>query len=188
MSIQAAVSGNAYKNNGGTMKKAGSADVSAGQPVTKSRTLMDDAVAISYGSKVALSSGSTGSSGNVGTFKALTSGTFAYNMVADRYIMKKRTHYVNGVASTLLTSCASESAERYRNPSYLESTRTYGSGVSATYDIYSGTLTKGGNYGGSSSFGQDHAARPTNAVPGELTYKTGKAGAIQDDYKPRTAP
>ena len=130
MSVQAAVTGQPYKNNGGVMKKAGSADTSAGQPITKSRTIMDDAVTTPYGSKVVLSSGSTGSSGNIGTFNAKT--TFAYKMVPGRYIMKKRTAYVNGVANDYLTSGASESSERMRAIPFIESARSLGSGVSTS--------------------------------------------------------
>ena len=194
MSTQAAVSGQATKNRGGTIKKAGSANTTTG-PITKSRTLMDDAVTTNYGAKVALSSGAAYSSGNVGTFAALTSGTFAYNMVAGRYIMKKRTHYVNGTASTLLTSCASSSAENAKNPAVLETSRTLGSGVTTSFDVITGTLTKGGNYGGLSTYHNinsetyvDSGARPTNAIPGEIAYKTGAKLPIADDYQPRTAP
>ena len=188
MSTQAAVSGQPYKNNGGVMKKAGSANTSAGQPITKSRTVMDDAVTTPYGSKVVLSSGSTGSSGNVGTFNAKT--TFAYQMVAGRYIMKRNTAYVNGVADAFLTSGASESSEKMRAIPYVESARSLGSGVSTSWNYVTGAITKGAGAGESRSFGQDHAARPTNAVPGELVYKTGSQTYTdwQDDYKPKTAP
>ena len=189
---QAAISGNAYKNNGGTVKKAGSADTVNG-PITKSRTLMDDAVTTSYGSKVVLSSGSTGSSGNLGTASAFTN--FAYKMLPGYYIMKKNTQFVNGSANTLLTSCASSSAENTRNPAYLESTRTLGSGVTSSFNPFTGVFTKGGNAGGLTTFinpigggtAADSAARPTNAVPGELAYKTGAPLPVADEYAPKTA-
>jgi hypothetical protein len=186
MSTQAAVSGQPYKNNGGVMKKAGSANTAIGNPITKSRTLMDDAVTTPYGAKVVLSSGSTGSSGNVGTFKSLTN--FAQQMLPGHYIMKKRTFFVNGSANSYLTSCASESSERMRAIPYLESTRTYGSGVSTSFNPFTGQLTKGGNAGGLASFGNDHAARPTDAIPGELVYKTGAKLPVQNDYAPKYAP
>ena len=185
MSIQAAVSGNAYKNNGGVVKKAGNTNTTTG-PITATRSLMEDAKKTQYGSKVVLSSGSTGSSGNLGTANAMT--TFAYPMVAGRYIMKKNTPYVNGVASTLLTSCASNSVGRSKNPALLETTRVLGSGYLTSWDYETGAITKGANAGAAASFGNDHAARPTNAVPGELQYKTGAKVPVQDDYKPRTAP
>ena len=188
MTTQAAVSGNPYKNNGGTVIKGGNATTTTGSPFTSNKSLIDMAVVTPYGSQIALSSGSTGSSGNVGTFKSLTSGTFAYRMVAGRYIMKRATAFVNGSASTFLTSGASESAERTMNPAVLETGRTLGSGATASFDVFTGTLTKGGNYGGSMSWGTDNEARPTNAVPGELAYKTSAKLPVADEYAPKYAP
>ena len=181
MSTQAVTSGGA-KNNGGTMKKAGSANTTTG-PITAVRTLMDDAVTTPYGSQVTLSSGSAGSSGNLGTASAFTN--FAYQMVPGRYIMRKNTQYVNGSASTLLTSCASDVGIRRSIPG-LETTRVYGSGYLTSWDYETGAITKGANAGQTASFGQDHAARPSRATPGELVYKTGAKLPVQDDYKPRT--
>lgn len=183
MSTQKAVTANAYKNNGGTIKKAGNANTTTG-PITASRTLMQDAKTTTYGAKVVLSSGSTGSSGNLGTASAFTN--FAYPMVAGRYIMKKNTSYVNGSANTLLTSCAGDFGIRRSIPK-LETTRALGSGYLTSWDYETGAITKGANAGGLISFGNDDAARPTNAVPGELAYKTGAKLPVQDDYKPKTA-
>jgi hypothetical protein len=181
MSTQAAVSGNATKNNGATIKKAGAASTTSG-PITASRSLIDDAITTQYGSKVVLSSGSTGSSGNVGTANAFTN--FAYDMVAGRYIMKKNTSHVNGSASTLLTSCAADVGIRRPIP-VLETTRALGSGVLTSWDYETGVITKGANAGDTTSFGSDHAARPSDAIPGELSYKTGAKLPVADDYKPR---
>lgn len=182
MSTQAVTSGAAV-NNGGTIKKAGNANTTTG-PITVSRTLMQDAVKTPYGASVALSSGSAGSSGNVGTANAFTN--FAYPMVAGRYIMKKNTSYVNGSANTLLTSCASDVGIRRSIPK-LETTRVLGSGYLTSWDYETGAITKGANAGEVASFGNDVAARPTDAVPGALTYKTGAKLPVEDDYKPRTA-
>ena len=189
MSTQAAISGNPYKNNGGTVIKGGSVTTTVGNPFTKSRTLMDNAVTTGYGAQVSLSSGSTGSSGNVGTFKALTSGTFGYNMVAGRYVMKRSCGYINGTANTLLLSGASDSAERHLNPALITTAVPYGSGATASYNLLTGVFTKGGGAGNRYSFAGtaplDDAARPTYAVPGELTYKTGAKLPVQDEYKPK---
>jgi hypothetical protein len=190
MSTQAAVSGNAYKNNGATIKKAGAASTTSG-PITSSRSLLDDAITTQYGSKVVLSSGSTGSSGNIGTASAFTN--FAYDMVAGRYIMKKNTSYVNGSASTLLTSCAADVGIRRPIP-VLETTRVYGSGVNTSWDYVTGAITKGASAGNATTFinpvgggaSADSAAHPTDAVPGELAYKTGAKLPVADEYKPRT--
>ena len=190
---QAAVSGQPYRNKGGSILKAG--NIASTNPITQNFTLLEaTARPISYGSKVSLSSGSTGSSGNVGTYNAKT--TFAYEEVAGRYIMKKYTHYVNGVADTSMNSCASSSSERMRSIPYLETTRTLGSGVTASFNPFTGVYTKGGNYGGLTTFinpigggtAADGAARPTDAIPGELAYKTGAKLPVTDDYQPKTAP
>jgi len=182
MAQQAAVTGQPYKNVGGTVKKA----TTASGPITKVRTLLDDAVVTSYGTKVALSSGEGASSGNLGTFSSLTN--FAYKQVAGQYLIKKSNSYVNGVAHTLLNSCASSSSERMRAIPFMESARVYGSGVNTTWNYETGAITKDVNAGQSVSFGTDHAARPTNAVPGELTYKTAAKLPVANDYKPTTAP
>lgn len=184
---QAAVSGQPYKNDGGTVKKAGAANTTTG-PITKTRTLRDDALTTPYGQKVALSSGEAYSSGNLGTFNAKT--TFAYQQAKGQYLMKKYTQKVNGVADTYLSTCASSSSERMRAIPYLEAARSLGSGVSTSWNYETGAITKGNGAGESRSFGQDHAARPTNAVPGELVYKTASQTYTdwQADYKPKTAP
>lgn len=183
---QKAVSGNNYHNDGSTIVKAG--NIASTSRVTQNFTLLEStANPLSYGAKVSLSSGTAKSSGNLGTFNAKT--TFAYKEVAGRYIVKKYTNYVNGVADTSMNSCAANYRGRARKPiPYLETTRTLGSGVTASFNPFTGTLTKGGNAGGSASFGQDHAARPTNATPGELQYKTGAVLPKQDDYKPKYSP
>ena len=182
MAQQAAVSGQPYTNNGGTVKKA----TATSGPITSVRTLLDDAVTTPYGSKVALSSGVAASSGNLGTFSAMT--TFAYKQVAGQYLIKKSNSYVNGVAHTLLNSCASSSSERMRAIPFLESARVYGSGVNTSWNYETGAITKDVNAGQSVSFGTDAEARPTNAVPGELAYKTGAKLPVADEYKPKTAP
>jgi hypothetical protein len=182
---QAAVSGQPTKNDGGTVKKGGAANTTTG-PVTKTRTLMDDAGSISYGAKVALSSGAAYSSGNLGTFNAKT--TFAYQQVKGQYLMKKYTQKVNGVADTLMNSCASSSSERMRAIPYLEAARSLGSGVSTSWDYETGRITKGAGAGESRSFGVDNEARPSNAVPGELAYKTAAKLPVADEYAPKTAP
>lgn len=182
MSTQAVTSG-AAKNNGGTVRKPGGNSTTG--PITVSRTLIDDAVRTTYGAKVSLSSGTAGSSGNLGTYNAVT--TFAYPMVAGRYIMKRNTPYINGVASSLLTSGAGDFGHR-QNPAVLETTRALGSGYLTSWDYETGAITKGANAGNSESFGNDNAARPTNAIPGELAYKTAAEVPVQDEYKPRTNP
>lgn len=180
MSTQAVTSG-ASVNNGGTVKKAGNVDTTG--PITTSRTLMDDAVVTPYGAKVS-EAVSPSSSGNIGTFSAMTN--FAYEMQAGRYIMKKHSQYVNGIANDILESCGGASKHARAIPK-LETTRALGSGHLTTWDYETGAISKGANAGSEVDFGNDHAARPTNAVPGELAYKTGAKLPIEDEYKPRTS-
>ena len=189
MAQQAAISGQPYKNDGATVKKGGSVAVTGVGPVTKSRTLMDDATPIVYyGSKVALSSGRVGSSGNLGTYSSKTN--FAYQQRPREFLVKKGAQSVNGTANVFTTSCASSSSERMRSIAFLEGARSYGSGVSTTWSYVTGAITKGVGAGEFRSFSADHAARPTNAVPGELVYKWAgeNYSTWQQDYKPKTAP
>ena len=182
MAQKAAVTGQPYVNNGGTVKKA----TATSGPITKVRTLLQDAVTTPYGAKVALSSGATGSSGNLGTFSSVT--TFAHDMVKGEYLMKKYTQKVNGVANTLMNTCSSSSAERMRAIPFLETSRQLGSGTLTSWDYETGAITKGSNAGHASAFGTDAEAHPTNAIPGELAYKTGAKLPVADEYKPKTAP
>ncbi len=186
MAQKAAVTGQPYKNDGGTVKKGGAVVVDGTGPITKSRTLLQDAVTTPYGTKVSLASGLTGSSGNVGTFSAKTN--FAYKQGAREFLIKKGAQNVNGTANVFLTSCASSSSERMRSIAFIESARSLGSGALTSWDYETGAITKGAGAGESRSFGVDHAARPTNAVPGELVYKSKGPGGVQTDYKPKTAP
>jgi len=199
MATQAAVTGNATKNAGGTVLKAGA--ISSNSPITNNFTILESvAKTPSYGSKVTLSSGTAYSSGNLGTFNAYS--TFAYKQTTGtgRWIMPKVCSFVNGVAIPAAmrgwANGASSSSEKMRSIPYIESARSLGSGVSTSWDAETGAITKGAGAGESRAFinpigggtCSDSAARPTNAVPGELTYKTGKKLAVSDDYKPRTSP
>jgi hypothetical protein len=93
-------------------------------------------------------------------------------------------------------SGASDSSGRMRPIPYLETARSLGSGVSTSWNYATGAITKGAGAGESRAFinpvgggtCSDSAARPTNAVPGELTYKTGAKLAKADDYKPKVSP
>lgn len=182
---QAAVSGNSYKNNGGTVKKAGNYSSTTG-PITASRTLMDDAIITQYGSKVQLSSGTAYSSGNLGTASAMT--TFAYPNQAEKFIMKKVTTEVNGVSNTFLQSCAAGIAGQGRNPASLTVIRVLGSGVGTTWDYETGAITKSASAGTTSNLGSDYAAGSGITVPGYLAYKTGAFLPVRDSYEPRTSP
>lgn len=180
MASQAAISGNATKNNGGTIKKAGSY-VSTG-PITNSRSLRDDALYDGYGAKVVEATSPT-SSGNLGTYKALSN--FAHPMNRDTVIAKKLGAYINNTASTLLGTCAADTG-KYQNPASITTTRVLGSGVNTTWDYETGVITKGASAGQTANFGSDYAAGSGDTVPGYITYNTGAALPTSDVYKPRT--
>lgn len=50
------------------------------------------------------------------------------------------------------------------------------------YNMYNGSFLVAPGVQ-SDSFGNDEAARPSRAVPGELVYKTGAKVPVQDDYE-----
>lgn len=72
-------------------------------------------------------------------------------------------------------------------------TRRVATAIRAGYwDFYSGTWsTEPTNADDVATIGTDHAATPTDAIPGELVYRhtgmpDGTYGVVQDDYKART--
>ena len=185
MATQTATGSGPTRNNGGTIVAAGNVNTTSG-PVKVDLSLQEQAVQDDeYGSKVVLSSGTSGSSGNLGTYTPVSAGTFAYQQVAGTYLMRRQSTTIGGVANTTLNSGASDYGTR-KNPLLLETTRTYGSGVTQSWNYVTGAITKGGNAGGLASFSNDHAARPTAAIPGELVYMYGAIVPQQADYKPRT--
>jgi hypothetical protein len=183
MSQQKAISANAVHNAGSVIAKTGAHTVLAGQNYAKS-----------YGAKVVLSSGTAKSSGNLGTASVFSAADspFPYNQEAGNYLGVKMTQHLAGQAAggidPFFFGPASSSSEKMRAIPYIESARSLGSGVSTSFNYKTGVLTKGAGAGESRSFGQDHAARPTNAIPGELVYMTDAKLPASGDYKPKTAP
>lgn len=181
MSTQKAISGNPQRNNGGTVVKAG--NITSNGPITSQRTLMNNAMEDGYGSKVILAVSPT-SSGTLGTFNGKT--IFANPVANGVYHGVKLTSVINGSTDgAYAISAGAADAGNRRYPTPITSTRRLDE---TSWDYVTGDVTKGGNAGAVSSFGADHAATPTNAIPGELTYKTGALIPVNDDYKPRTNP
>lgn len=176
---QPAISGNRYKNNGGVIVNGG--NHTEGLVVTKSLT--DLARNLGYGAKIVLAV-SPASSGTLGTYKPYSAGTFAYVQQPDTWIAMKTGTKISGVATSRLKSGATD-VSLFRAIPKTESTRRL-SITSWSYTTH--VATKGGTAGDSSSFGADHAARPTNAIPGEFVTQTGSPTPTQNDYKPRTNP
>jgi hypothetical protein len=183
MTVTKAISGNPQKNNGCTIVKAG--EVANADLAVNARTLRDNVSGeVSYGSKVVLAVSPT-SSGNLGTFKGLTNGTFNKGNTPGVYIAKKLATTINGTANNVLLSGGSDFGGA-RSVNSLTTTRRLDED---SWNAVTGAVTKGANAGDSVDFGTDHAVLySTNDVPGELTYKTGAPLPVNDNYKPRTNP
>lgn len=178
---QKAISANRYKNDGATVVKAGAASTSSvHSPVSNVRTLRDNALFDGYGSVVSLAVSPT-SSGTIGTWNSMT--TFSKRATTGQYLGIKLTSTINGVANSTLKMGAADFGTK-RTPSPLTTCRRLDED---SWNAVTGDVTKGGQQGALSSFGADHAASPTNAIPGELVYKTGALIPVQNDYAPKTS-
>ncbi len=123
-------------------------------------------------------------SGN-GIAKIVSAGNFA-TMTKGRYIIRKVTSTIAGVANTTLLTGASDFGER-QSINKIESVRnTFLHALTWTSDkdgqpTYSFTKTDSLD-----NFAQDDAARPSLAVPGELVYRTGSPSVTLADYSEKT--
>jgi hypothetical protein len=113
-----------------------------------------------------------------GTFKPYAAGDFA-TMQAGEYLIRLYSHYIAGVANTLLSSPANLSGF-YRGIHRKENRRHT---KILSWDYATGAATKGTPV--NIQFGDDHASRPTMAIPGELSYAFAPL-PVNDDYQPRT--
>ena len=130
-------------------------------------------------------------SGTAGNYTKVR-GRFA-SMTAGEWVM--RGGVSTDVAESGLISNQFGNLGTKRSIHFIESIRTVrvATAIRAGYwHIYEGTWTTAPTEA-QDSFGQDDAARPSYAVPGELTYRTsgqpdGTGGGItSDEYKPKTA-
>lgn len=117
-------------------------------------------------------------------------------MTAGKYVMRRVTDELAGVANTNLRSGGVSPSFR-RSIHKVESiyTRKVATAIRAgKWNIYSGTYSSPqptnaeegiANIAGSTVTDgtADHAATPTRAIPGELVYKEPKLTPVQDDYK-----
>jgi hypothetical protein len=194
----------------GTIFNAGNV-VSTG-PITSVITLKDAAKQgfediSAVGSKVVANDGTGASTTDRVGVSGAFSNTPAYNASATEWIMKggNVSTTIGGVANTVLVSAGSDVAGAFTatrdNVNQINSTRTLGSGVTATFDLLAVPsteinpgFTKGGGAGNAQNFidpsglggamtAVDSAAAPTRTVPGELTYRFGAPNPTQDDYK-----
>jgi hypothetical protein len=203
MAVTKSKTGEAVKNNGGTLINAGTP--ASDSPITKVLGVNDinPAVDTGYGSKLVVNTATgNGTSDPHGVGKALSSGTFAYTPPAGTEFLLRQggstnAGKINGTASTVLTSPSSVTPVTIHK---LTSTRRIG--------LYSNTVfnklarpstsvvpgrTRGTGAGNLSSFvqaadgttttGVDGGGSPTRSVPGELTYMFGGKLPKNDNYK-----
>jgi hypothetical protein len=173
-----AVSASNYVNNGATVVGAG--NVPSGAPVSNVPTTAQVLGAHSgkNGSVVAQDNA------NVGTATVDSNGTWA-TMTAGTYVMRRVSTTLAGVSHTILKS-GGNSAGAHHSIHKRQAWRT--TPISA-FALFTGTATKG--TATSDNFimnvtGDDDAATPTRAVPGELCYMVTGAAATTDEYAART--
>jgi hypothetical protein len=177
--FQAAVSGQPIKRNTGAIVGGGNVPTTR---TLKNRSVLQNANQLGYGSNAVLAV-SPVTSGNLGTYKPVSAATFSRRPVEGEYIMFVLSTKIAGITNYQLRSGGTD-VSLFRAIPLKESCRRLNI---TSWSYTTGDATKGGNAGALSSFGNDHAARPTNAIPGELVYQTGDNNPSQDDYKPRTS-
>lgn len=168
------------RNNGATVPGGGA--IVTGGPVSSA----PDNLTQGYTSKgVGGTSVISQTGSNIGTQKAVTGAAFARQMVAGQYVMM-RYGFIAGSSNTFLNSGAADFGRRAIN--YKENRRTY---HITSWNYLTGAATKGAPT--NDDFGQDHAARPTRAIPGELTFTDrgiatsgSLAVPLNDDYDAKT--
>lgn len=197
MATQAAVSGNATKNNGATIVKAGNVPSTATR-VTNVQTLRENAVRGRFVTTPVYTSGS-----NIGTHEPLFGGSFAYNPPSNvssstplKVVAKRVSTTLSGKSDTSLQSGASDTSAR-QSTNWWRGDRTYANtnAEGATFDVYGGGLTRGTTRKAHGTLVQasgldrglgydaDHTVKhSTFAIPGELVWiETGKTPS-QKDY------
>ena len=182
MATQKAITANPFRHNGATVLGGGNID---GVNVTNDLTLATNAFVRK--SKV-VRAVSPDESGNLGTLRPLSGGTFA-GQVAGSYIMRRVTTTLAGsVANTVLKSGASDYGNRpYANAGIQEILDI------TSVDMYTGVATFGGNRGSGVPYIKpddgsevNFEAFPTDAVPGSLAYMVTGILPTQADYPPKT--
>jgi len=117
-----------------------------------------------------------------GVDKAYSSGTLAYQQ-AGNYVIRGVSTTLSGAANTAIQSPGSDNGRR-RPIHYNEV--VYTTHAPSGYYYHTG-LPVNGVTTESGIFANDHAARPTAAIPGELTLHQGALAAPTNfDYPART--
>ena len=120
----------------------------------------------------------------------LSNGTHFASMTAEKWIIRRITDEVaGGISNTILRSGASDYQIRrsIHKLEHLYTTRVATAIRAGYWNEYSGTWsTDPTTADDAATWGTDHAATPSYAIPGELVYKEPKPLPVQDDYKPKT--
>jgi hypothetical protein len=161
MSIHSAINGQPVKNNSGSAINIGSTSLLAG------KSLSDAATSVGVHGSVVVDGTDTDKSISANVFAKNTSKPLALRLDAPlnkaSSSVRRAVHKIEGV-----------------------STRRVATAIRAgNYNIYTGQFSAAPTVA-DDSFGQDDAATPTAAVPGELTYRTGAKNPVNNDYKART--
>lgn len=177
MATTKAITANAIKNNGATVFYGGNVP-STSRVVTNVLGL----TAAGY------RSGKHGSvvpnSVSYGVYPVNNTGNFA-KMTVGKYVTMKQATELAGLATTKLLFGANADVRLSINK--VESMRTsFLSGWSFSASSEAGARVSYTYSNKNLSFGNDDAARPTRAIPGELTYNKGASTPTNDDYKAKT--
>lgn len=178
MAVTTCVSANAVKRNGNaaTMVNVGT----PGDPVNSNITLRTLAV---NGPKIThvQRAVSAASSGNLGTIRPYTAGTFAY-MQRNQYIMQLSGKYISGVATNIFLGGSNKVNQRAWNKQTTQHTSyLYSLTWTASRNgqpVYTKTVNNQ-----TDTFGADEATLDI----GELVYRSGKPLPIQADYPTKTS-
>jgi hypothetical protein len=169
-----AVSGSDYVNNGATV--VGGGNIGTNAPVTNVPTT---AQVLGHRSG---SNGSSVASGDYAGAKWITYGADFATMTAGQYVIRRNCSQLAGNSYTGLQS-GGNAAGAHHSIHFNTSRSTvmieywlYPSGV----PVYAATNPSG------CEFGDDHAALPTRAIPGELVYMVTGTTATSGDYPART--
>jgi len=168
-----AVSANSYVNNGGTI--VGGGNVPTVAPITN---VPSTAQVLGFGGIRF----PTMPSGDYNGARWITYGADFATMTAGRYVLRRNCAYLAGNANSLLQS-GGNAAGAHHSIHF----NTYRSTVMIEYHIYeSGVPVYASTNPSGCEFGDDHAALPTQAIPGELVYMVTGTTATSGDYAART--
>ena len=129
---------------------------------------------------------SPASSGNLGTMKALSAGTYATDMAASNLVQWGTSKTMAGVDAGYGFAPSLNGTPRWKGYSRIDL---------ESFDILTGTATYGANRGtfvlasgidGKTGFAADDSANPTMAIPGELTQMINGIVPSGMRYKART--